>query len=85
MPVIPNPSNLRNLLFYAKMGLDLLVFFIICRVMVYIITVTLLILAIKYAAYIPDNPNWKHNFDDVKSAPANPFTEAPKTYHQPRR
>lgn len=80
MRVIPNPTLLRNVLFYAKMFGGFLILWIVLRIMVVILTIVGLILAIKYAAYIPDNQNYRRNYEDTKVAPSNPFTSPPKTY-----
>lgn len=81
MKVLPNPTLLRNFLFYAKMFGGFLVLWIVMRILVVILTILGLILAIKYAAYIPDNPNYRRNYEDTKVAPSNPFTSPPKTYN----
>lgn len=77
MPVVPDPSILRKLAYYIGLGKVFVITWIICKVVSYILVFVLLILAIKYAAYIPDNPNYRRNYDDIKTLPRNPFTEAP--------
>lgn len=81
MRVIPNPTALRNVIFYVKMFGKFLILWVVLRIMVLLLTILGIILAIKYAAYIPDNPNYHRNYEDTKVAPANPFTSAPKTYN----
>ncbi len=82
MRILPNPTPLRDLLFYLKMGFWFFVTWIICRVLVYVITIGLVILAIYYGAYLPDNPKYRRNYDDTKTLHRNPFTEAPATMKQ---
>ncbi len=82
MRIIPSPTPLHHLLFYFKMFRGFFILWIVCRVLVYVITIVGLILLIKYAAYLPDNPNYRRNYDDIKVLPRNPFTEAPATKRQ---
>lgn len=82
MPVIPNPTIFRNVMFYFNMFKDFFIVWLVCRVASYVITIIGVILLIKYSAYIPDNPNYRRNYDDTKVLPRNPFTEAPATMKQ---
>lgn len=77
MKIIPNHSIVRSLATYFDVFMDLLIVWIICRIMIFVLTIIGLFLAIKYAAYIPDNPSYRRNYDDIKVLPRNPFTEAP--------
>lgn len=80
MRIVPSPTPLHHFLFYFKMFRNFFILWIICRGLVFVATLILLVLAIKYAAYLPDNPNYRRNYQDIKVAPSNPFTSAPKTY-----
>lgn len=82
MPIVPNPSFLRNLAYYIGLGKIFVITWLICRVMSFFIVGIGLFLAIKYSAYIPDNPNYRRNYDDIKVLPRNPFTEAPASMKQ---
>jgi hypothetical protein len=82
MNIVPDPSLFRTLLFYFGVFKDLFIIWIICRMMVFVLTIVAFVLLIKYATYIPDNPNWKRNYDDIKVLPRNPFTEAPAQMRQ---
>lgn len=78
--ILPNPTPLRDLLFYMRMGFGFLITWVICRILVYVITIGLVILAVCYGAYLPDNPKYRRNYEDTKVAPSNPFTSNPRTY-----
>lgn len=80
MRVLPNPTPLRDFFFYLKMFGWFVVTWIICRILVGLITIGLVIAAICYAAYLPDNPKYRRNYEDTKVAPSNPFTSNPRTY-----
>lgn len=80
--ILPNPTLFRNVVYYFKLFRFFFIFWIFCQVMVFLATLFLLALAIKYAAYLPDNPNYRRNYDDIKVLPRNPFTEAPATKKQ---
>lgn len=80
MNIVPDRTFISTTLYYLNVFRFLFLFWIFCRVMVYFLSFFLLILLIKYSAYLPDNPNYKRNYDDIKVAPANPFTESPKFY-----
>jgi hypothetical protein len=82
MQIVPNPTLLRNIWFYFKVFKELFIFWIICRITVFVLTIAGLVLLFKYAAYIPDNPNYRRNYDDTKTLHRNPFTEAPATMKQ---
>jgi len=81
MKIVPSPTALHHIFFYFKVFRNFFILWIICRILVIMITLIAVILAIKYAAYLPDNPNYHRNYKDIKVAPANPFTSAPKTYN----
>lgn len=80
MQVTPTPTITNFVLHYGGLLADFFLFWLFCRALGYIISIAGLILLIKYSAYIPSNPNYRRNYDDIKTAPANPFTEAPKFY-----
>lgn len=80
--IIKDDSIIQTILHYGDVFLDLFIVWLICRVMTYVLTIVALIVLIKYAAYIPDNPNWRRNYDDIKVLPRNPFTEAPAQMRQ---
>lgn len=80
MNIIPNRSIISNFLYFLDLCKFWFLLWLFCQIMAYVITFAMLILAIKYAAYLPDNPKYRRNYDDIKVAPANPFTEAPKVY-----
>ena len=41
-----------------------------------------LVLVVKYSAYLPDNPNYRRNYDAILVEPRNPLTEKPSTIRQ---
>jgi hypothetical protein len=82
MPVVPNPSFFRNLAYYIGLGKIFIITWLICKVVTFFLVIAFLILAVKYSAYLPDNPNYRRNYDDTKVLPRNPFTEAPATMKQ---
>ncbi len=66
MPVIPDPSVFRKLAYYIGLGKVFVITWVICKVVSYILVFVLLILAIKYAAYIPNNKNYIRYEDMMK-------------------
>ena len=76
MPVIPN----KTAMYFLKMGMSFFITWVICRILVFIAVPLIIILAIKYSAYLPDNPKYNRGHDDIKVEMRNPFTEAPSTY-----
>lgn len=82
MPIIPNPSLLRTIAYYLDIGKVFVITWLICKVVSFFLVFVILFLAIKYAAYLPDNPEYKRNYDAIQVLPRNPFTEAPATMRQ---
>ena len=82
MSIIPNPTLLNNFLRYFKLFKFFFIFWLISKVLVFFGIIFMIIMGIKYAAYIPDNPNYRRNYDDTKVLHRNPFTEAPATMKQ---
>jgi hypothetical protein len=80
MRILPNPTIFRDVMFYLRMGIWFVVTWVICRIAVYVITIGLVIAAVYYGAYLPDNPKYRRNYEDTKVAPSNPFTSNPRTY-----
>ena len=82
MAIIPNPTLLNHFLHYFKLFKFFFIFWLICKVLVFIGIIFMIIMGIKYAAYLPDNPGYRRNYDDIKVLHRNPFTEAPATMKQ---
>lgn len=71
MPIVPNPSILRNLAYYIGLGKFFVIFWFVCQVFGYVASFVVLFLAIKYSAYIPSSRGEK----PIKMTP---YVEEPK-------